>query len=101
MSLMTSTKADARASKQRTPVAIALIASAWLIFLLILVLPLYMVLSQGLANGIGAFWNAISEPDAISALKLTLFATPDDTINGSTFLRREKNLPRLLRAVTA
>ncbi|WP_323147940.1 sulfate ABC transporter permease subunit CysW [Pseudomonas oryzihabitans] len=75
MSLMTSTKADARASARRTPVAIALIASAWLIFLLVLVLPLYMVLTQGLANGIGAFWNAISEPDAISALKLTLFAT--------------------------
>ncbi len=75
MSLMTSTKADARASARRTPVAIALIASAWLIFLLVLVLPLYMVLSQGLANGIGAFWDAISEPDAISALKLTLFAT--------------------------
>lgn len=75
MSLMTSTKADARASARRTPVAIALIASAWLVFLLILVLPLYMVLSQGLANGIGAFWDAISEPDAISALKLTLFAT--------------------------
>lgn len=75
MSLMTSTKADARASARRTPVAIALIASAWLIFLLVLVLPLYMVLTQGLANGIGAFWDAISEPDAISALKLTLFAT--------------------------
>lgn len=75
MSLMTSTKADTRASKQRTPVAITLIASAWLIFLMVLVLPLYMVLSQGLANGIGAFWDAISEPDAISALKLTLFAT--------------------------
>ncbi|KUM40064.1 sulfate ABC transporter permease [Pseudomonas sp. EpS/L25] len=75
MSLMTSTKADARARAQRTPVAIALIASAWLIFLLILVLPLYMVLTQGLANGIGALWDAISEPDALSALKLTLFAT--------------------------
>lgn len=75
MSLMTSTKADARARARRTPVAIALIASAWLIFLLILVLPLYMVLTQGLANGIGTFWDAISEPDALSALKLTLFAT--------------------------
>lgn len=75
MSLMTSTKADARASARRTPVAIALIASAWLVFLLILILPLYMVLSQGLAHGIGAFWDAISEPDALSALKLTLFAT--------------------------
>lgn len=75
MSLMTSTKADARASARRTPVAIALIASAWLIFLLVLVLPLYMVLTQGLAQGVGAFWDAISEPDALSALKLTLFAT--------------------------
>jgi sulfate transport system permease protein len=75
MSLMTSTKADARASARRTPVAIALITSAWLIFLLVLVLPLYMVLTQGLAQGVGAFWDAISEPDALSALKLTLFAT--------------------------
>ncbi|APQ11800.1 sulfate ABC transporter permease [Pseudomonas oryzihabitans] len=75
MSLTSSTKADARARVQRTPVAIALIASAWLIFLLILVLPLYMVLTQGLAEGLGVFWDAISEPDAISALKLTLLAT--------------------------
>ncbi|MDR6235338.1 sulfate ABC transporter permease subunit CysW [Pseudomonas oryzihabitans] len=75
MSLTSSTKADARARAQRTPVAIALIASAWLIFLLILVLPLYMVLTQGLAEGLGVFWTAISEPDAISALKLTLLAT--------------------------
>jgi len=75
MSLTSSTKADARARVQRTPVAIALIASAWLIFLLILVLPLYMVLTQGLAEGLGVFWRAISEPDAISALKLTLLAT--------------------------
>lgn len=75
MSLMSSTKADARARVKRTPVAIALIASAWLIFLLILVLPLYMVLTQGLAEGLGVFWDAISEPDALSALKLTLLAT--------------------------
>ena len=75
MSLTIWTKPVARARAQRTPVAIALIASAWLIFLLILVLPLYMVLTQGLAEGLGVFWTAISEPDAISALKLTLLAT--------------------------
>ncbi|MBQ4797492.1 sulfate ABC transporter permease subunit CysW, partial [Pectobacterium versatile] len=48
---------------------------AWAVFLLILVLPLIMVVTQGLHNGIGVFWNAITEPDAVSALKLTLLAT--------------------------
>lgn len=49
-----------------------LILAALVIFLLILVLPLYVVLTQGLANGLPYFWQAIIEPDAISALKLTL-----------------------------
>ncbi|OSN04870.1 sulfate ABC transporter permease subunit CysW [Lonsdalea iberica] len=52
-----------------------LVALAWGVFVLVLVLPLVMVVTQGLHNGVGAFWNAISEPDAVSALKLTLFAT--------------------------
>lgn len=52
-----------------------LVTLAWLVFFLVLVLPLLMVLTQGLAKGVGAFWQAISEPDAISALKLTLLAT--------------------------
>nr|WED69408.1 sulfate ABC transporter permease subunit CysW [Pectobacterium colocasium] len=34
-----------------------------------------MVVTQGLDKGIDAFWDAITEPDAISALKLTLLAT--------------------------
>ncbi|WP_409311351.1 sulfate ABC transporter permease subunit CysW [Pectobacterium sp. B1J-3] len=52
-----------------------LVLLAWIIFFLVLVLPLLMVVTQGLDKGVGAFWDAISEPDAISALKLTLLAT--------------------------
>lgn len=52
-----------------------LIALAWVIFAVILVLPLYIVVTQGLQRGLVTFWDAISEPDAIAALKLTLIAT--------------------------
>ncbi|MBT9529854.1 MAG: sulfate ABC transporter permease subunit CysW [Pseudomonas sp.] len=51
-----------------------LIASAWLAFALFLLLPLYMVLSEALKLGFGTFFTSILEPDAISALKLTLIA---------------------------
>jgi sulfate transport system permease protein len=34
-----------------------------------------MVVTQGLSRGLEFFWDAIREPDAISALKLTLLAT--------------------------
>ena len=51
-----------------------LIISAWLVFVLFLVLPLFIVLSEALKHGFGTFFGAIFEPDAISALKLTLLA---------------------------
>ena len=51
-----------------------LIALAWLVFALFLLLPLFIVVSQALKNGFGTFFEAIFEPDALSALKLTLFA---------------------------
>ena len=51
-----------------------LILSAWLAFALFLLLPLYMVLSEALKLGLGTFFTSILEPDAISALKLTLIA---------------------------
>lgn len=54
---------------------IILILSAIIFFILLLVLPLFVVISQGLANGFNAFWEVISEPDTLSALKLTLIAT--------------------------
>ena len=51
-----------------------LIGLGWLVFVLFLLLPLLVVVSQGLKNGLGAFFTAILEPDALSALKLTLIA---------------------------
>lgn len=53
---------------------IALIIGAWLAFVLFLVLPLYVVLSEALKLGLGTFFTALIEPDAVSALKLTLLA---------------------------
>ena len=51
-----------------------LIGLGWLVFALFLLLPLYMVLSEALKLGLGTFFAAILEPDAIAALKLTLLA---------------------------
>ena len=51
-----------------------LIFSAWLAFALFLLLPLLVVLSEALKQGLGTFFGAIFEADAISALKLTLLA---------------------------
>ena len=66
---------DAARQRSRTPGAIALIVIAWLVFAVILVLPLYIVATQGLSRGLEYFWEAIREPDAIAAFKLTLLAT--------------------------
>src|SRR3546814_20483558 len=51
-----------------------LLGLGWLIFALFLLLPLFIVVSQGLKLGLGAFFAAIFEPDALSALKLTVIA---------------------------
>ncbi len=51
-----------------------LIALAWLVFALFLLLPLYVVLHEALQAGISTFVEAILEPDAIAALQLTLLA---------------------------
>ncbi|QNH01685.1 sulfate ABC transporter permease subunit CysW [Pseudomonas sediminis] len=75
MSFATLGKNAAARPASRSPGAIALIVIAWAVFAVILLLPLYMVLSQGLSRGLEFFWDAIREPDAISALKLTLLAT--------------------------
>lgn len=52
----------------------ALIAGAWLVFGIFLLLPLYIVLSEALKQGFGTFFTAIFEPDALAALKLTVIA---------------------------
>lgn len=53
---------------------LALITAAWVVFLIILVLPLTIVLTEALKMGVGHFFDSMLEPDAISALKLTLLA---------------------------
>ena len=72
---LASIRKTATGGKQKSLGAILLIAIAWAVFAVILVLPLYIVVSQGLSRGLEYFWDAIREPDAISALKLTLLAT--------------------------
>jgi sulfate/thiosulfate transport system permease protein len=49
-----------------------LISIALLFLALCLVLPLVLVFHQALSKGASAYWNAIREPDALSAAKLTL-----------------------------
>ncbi|WP_205340168.1 sulfate ABC transporter permease subunit CysW [Denitrificimonas caeni] len=53
---------------------LALILSAWAMFIIFLVLPLAIVLIEALKMGVAHFFESMIEPDAISALKLTLLA---------------------------
>lgn len=75
MSLATLGRQAAARPASRSPGAIALIVIAWTVFAVILLLPLYMMLTQGLSRGLAFLWEAIREPDAIAALQLTLLAT--------------------------
>ena len=49
-----------------------LIAAALGFLLLFLVLPLVAVFVEALRNGVDAYWEALVEPDAVAAIKLTL-----------------------------
>lgn len=60
--------------KRVTRLQLLLILLAVILFFGLLLLPLVVVLAQGLANGVNAFWQAIIEPDTLSAFKLTLIA---------------------------
>ena len=51
-----------------------LILAGWLTFALFLPLPLLVVLGEALKLGLGTFFGAIFEADALAALKLTLLA---------------------------
>lgn len=64
-------------TKTATPNALGrylLITLAWLIFLSVLVLPLYVVVSEALKQGLSFFWATITDEEAISALNITLIA---------------------------
>lgn len=59
---------------QDAPVArLAVIAMTVIFLLLFLFAPLAVVFTEALSKGYGAFHEVFSEPDAVSAVKLTLF----------------------------
>lgn len=63
-----------RRSATREPawVRLALIATALLFLALVLLLPVLTVFEQALADGLAAYHEAIVEPDALAAIRLTL-----------------------------
>ncbi len=56
-------------------VQVLLILGALGFLLSFLLLPLVLVFVEALRGGVLAFWNAISDPDALSAIRLTLLVT--------------------------
>src|SRR3954453_19923338 len=61
----------------RAPLGGALLArgTAVLWISLIVLLPLAAVLSRSFSDGLGHFWDAISDPEAVAAIKLTLISS--------------------------
>ena len=57
---------------ERRPMRLALILIAVAFLTLFLLLPLIAVFIEAFRAGFGGFWQAISEPDAVAAMKLTL-----------------------------
>ena len=73
MSVRKATRArDVRADP--TPMRWAIIGIAIAFLLLFIVVPLVNVFAQALARGLGPFFAAIGQPDAIAAIELTLIA---------------------------
>jgi sulfate transport system permease protein len=62
-------------SERPRGMAVALIALAVLSMLLLVLVPLLAVFSMAFAKGVGPFLNAISHPDTLAALRLTLLTT--------------------------
>lgn len=60
--------------RRNNPSKPLLVTAAWLVFGLFLLLPLGVVVSAALKQGWTVFISAIFEPDALSALQLTLLA---------------------------
>ncbi|AKC85968.1 sulfate ABC transporter permease subunit CysW [Pseudoxanthomonas suwonensis] len=56
-------------------VQVLLILAALAFLLSFLLLPLILVFTEALRGGVGAFWAAIREPDALAAVRLTLLVT--------------------------
>src|SRR5713101_8816365 len=54
------------------PIRIAIIAIAVIFLTVFVVLPLIVVFAQAFSKGIGAYFAALSDPEALSAIRLTL-----------------------------
>ena len=71
---------------ERRPMRTALILTAVAFLTLFLLLPLFAVFTEAFRAGFGSFWTAVSEPDAVAAMKLTLLvaaiAVPANLIFG-------------------
>ncbi len=71
---------------ERRPVRIALILVAVAFLTLFLLLPLVSVFIEAFRAGLSAYWTAITEPDALAAIRLTLLvaaiAVPANLIFG-------------------
>jgi sulfate/thiosulfate transport system permease protein len=102
-SAVTAPRAVTRATGESRLVRWALIGTALLFLVLVLLLPLAIVFVQAFAKGLPAYLEAIREPDALSAAKLTLLiagiAVPMNLVFGiaaawciSKFEFRGKNL---------
>ena len=74
------------ATQERPAVRIALIALTIVLLVILLLLPLVVVFTEALSRGLAAALDALDEPDAISAIELTLlvavFSVPLNTICG-------------------
>ena len=102
-SATTAPRAVTRATGESRVVRWTLIGIALVFLALVLLLPLSLVFAQAFAKGLPAYWEAIREPDALSAAKLTLLiasiAVPANLVFGvaaawciSKFEFRGKNL---------
>jgi len=75
-----------RVTTERLPVRIVLIATAVVFLVLFLLLPLAAVFVEALRAGLGTYFAAVTEPDAVAAIKLTLLvaaiAVPANVVFG-------------------
>jgi sulfate/thiosulfate transport system permease protein len=71
---ISNTKTSVTASALRDPdwLKYGLIAVALSFIFLFLCLPLGLVIFQAFSKGFGAFWSALSQPDTLAAIRLTL-----------------------------
>ena len=70
--LLGSANRGAIVTTERWPVRALLIGVAVVFLVLFLLLPLLAVLIEAFRAGLGAYFRAITEPDALAAVRLTL-----------------------------